>query len=292
MDGKLVAWDKAKIHPITHTFHYGGGAFEGIRFYKTSDGPAIFRLKEHTNRLIYSAKTIGMKPIYTKKQINDAIIATVKANNLDKGYIRPLFYYGYGKMGLDPRGCPVNLLIAAWPWGAYLGTKPVKCKISSFIRIHPDSTFSEAKLCGHYVNSILASLDIHSKGYDEAILLDYKGNVAEGPGENIFIVKKGTLITPPKGNILAGITRDSLFEIAKNEGIKVVEKNISKKQLLEADEAFFSGTAAEVSSISHINNNKIGNGKIGPITQLLKKIFTKAINGEIPKYNKWLTTIK
>lgn len=292
MDGKFVSWNKAKIHPITHTFHYGGGAFEGIRFYKTAGGTAIFRLKEHTNRLFYSANCIGMKVPYSKKEVNEAIISTVKANKLEKGYIRPLFYYGYGKMGLDPRGCPVNLLIAAWPWGAYLGTKPVKCKISSFIRIHPKSTFSEAKLCGHYVNSILASLEIHGKGYDEAILMDYKGYVAEGPGENIFIVKKGILITPKKGNILSGITRDSLFAIAKNEGIKVVEKNINKQELLNADEAFFSGTAAEVSAISHIDDKKIGTGKIGPITFLLKRTFTRAINGELKQYSKWLTPIK
>lgn len=292
MDGKLIPWDKAKIHVLTHTLHYGGGAFEGIRFYDTDKGPAIFRMKEHIDRLFYSADKLSMKIAYTKKQLTDATIKLVKETKLKSGYIRPLIYFGYGKMGLDPRGCPVNVLIAVWPWGAYLGEDPVNCKISSFIRIHPKSTYSEAKLCGHYVNSILSSLEIHSKGYDEAILMDYEGNLAEGPGENIFIVKNGILITPPRGSILAGITRNSLFTIAKHEKIKCIERKITKKQLLNADEAFYTGTAAEISAIATIDKKKIGNGKMGPLTKKFKDLFTDACHGKIPAYKKWLTVVK
>jgi branched-chain amino acid aminotransferase len=272
MDGKLVPWEKANIHVLTHTLHYGGGAFEGIRFYDTDKGPAIFRMKEHMDRLFYSANKLALKTPYSKKQLTDASKKLIKISKLKSGYIRPLIYYGYGKMGLDPRGCPVKTMIAVWPWGAYLGTEPVNCKISNFIRIHPKSTYSEAKLCGHYVNSILASLEIHSKGYDEALLLDYKGNLAEGPGENVFIVKNGKLITPPRGNILAGITRNSIFEIAKNEGIPSKEAIISQKMLFSADEAFYTGT-------------------MGPVTKHLKQIFTKTIHGKLPKYKKWLTIV-
>ncbi len=292
MDGKLIPWDKAKIHILTHTLHYGGGAFEGIRFYNTSNGPAIFRLKEHTNRLFYSAKTIGMKIPFSKAQINEACKDIVSKNKLKEGYIRPLVYYGYGKMGLDPRQCVVNVSIAAWPWGAYLGDKPVTTKISKFMRIHPASTHSDAKLCGHYVNSILASLDVHNQGYGEAILLDYKGNIAEGPGENIFFVKDGKLITPKLGSILGGITRDSIMQIAKDNNIKVQEKTVKPKELLAADEAFFTGTAAEVSPIAKINDKKIGKKPIGPITELLKTTFLKAVKGEEPRYKKWLTLAK
>lgn len=292
MDGKMVPWAKAQIHVLTHTLHYGGGVFEGIRFYNTKKGPAIFRLKEHVDRLFYSAKALEMKIPYTKKEIIDATKEIVAVNKLPSGYIRPLAYFGYGKMGLDPRGCTVNVSIAAWPWGAYLGEDPVKTKISQYMRIHPSSTVTDAKICGHYVNSILASLEVHKKGYDEAILLDHKGHIAEGPGENIFIVKKGTLITPKLGAILAGITRASILQIAHDQGIKVKEQSISKKALLSADEAFFTGTAAEVTPIAKINNKKIGTQPPGPITTELKNIFTQAIHGEIPKYRKWLTFTK
>lgn len=289
MDGKFVPWDKANVHILTHTLHYGGGAFEGIRFYKTKQGPAIFRLKEHINRLFYSAGTIGMKIPFTRPQLNNAIKELIILNKLQEGYIRPLVYYGYGKMGLDPRGCVVNVAIAAWQWGAYLGEKPVTTKTSRFMRIHPKSTNTEAKICGHYANSILASLDVHGQGYGEAILLDHKGNVAEGPGENIFFVKNNELITPKRGNILAGITRESIIEIAKKKGVRVKEKTVKLQEILKADEAFFTGTAAEVSPISHINNKKIGKKSVGPITAILKETFTTIIHGEDPEYKKWLT---
>lgn len=291
MDGKFVPWDKAKVHVLTHTLHYGGGAFEGIRFYKTEKGSAIFRLKEHIDRLFYTCKTLEMKVPYSKKQITDAIKKLIKINKIKEGYIRPIVYFGYGKMGLVPKGAPVNASIIVWPWGAYLGTKPVKTMISSFIRIHPKSTYSDAKICGHYVNSILASLEAYRKGFDEALLLDFKGNLAEGPGENVFIVKNNTLITPPKGAILLGITRDCILTIAKDLKIKTKTSNISKRQLYNADEAFYSGTAAEVSAIKSIDKRKIGKGNMGPITKQLKDNFTKAIRGKIPKYNKWLTPV-
>lgn len=230
-----------------------------------------------------------MKVPYSKKELIDATKKIVTINKLSSGYIRPLVYFGYGKMGLDPRGCPVNVSISAWPWGAYLGEDPVKTKISRYMRIHPSTLVTDAKICGHYVNSIMASLEIHKKGYDEALLLDYKGYLAEGPGENVFIVKKGILLTPPPGTILAGITRASIIEIARDQGIKVKEQRITKKALTSADEAFFTGTAAEVTAIAQIDNRKVGKKPIGPITAQLKNIFTQAIHGEIPHYRKWLT---
>lgn len=292
MDGKMVAWEKAKIHVLTHTLHYSGGVFEGIRFYKTAKGPAIFRLKEHINRLFYSASVLDMKMPFTRTELKEAIIQLIKVNKLEKGYIRPLVYYGYKKMGLDPRGCPVKIAIIAWPWGAYLGDKPVSTNISSYMRIHPNTTKADAKICGNYTNSILASLESHKKGYDEALLFDHKGYLAEGPGENVFIVRKGTLITPPKGTILLGITRNSIIEIAQKEKIPVKEQNITKKMLLSADEAFFTGTAAEVSPIAMVNKKKIGKQPMGPMTGFFQELFTKITHGEVQDYKKWLTLIQ
>lgn len=300
MNPKLKVWmdevvkplPEAHIGVLTHTFHYGGGAFEGIRFYETEQGVAIFRLQEHLKRLFYSAKCIGMKIPYNAQQLSEAIKKIITVNKLKSGYIRPIAYYGDEHLGLHPKGCKVHIAIAAWPWGTYLGTKPVKVKISSFIRIHPKSTYTEAKLCGNYVNSILASMEAIKDHCDEAVLLDYKGNVAEGPGENIFIVKKGILLTPKRGNILKGITRDSILKIAKKYGIPAKEKIISKRALLNADEAFYSGTAAQISAISTIDGKKIGTGKIGPVTKSLQKILTRAVHGEMKGYRKWLTLVK
>lgn len=291
MDGRFVSWKEAKIHILTHTFHYGGGAFEGIRFYQTKYGRAIFRLQDHLDRLYHSAACLKMKVPYTQKDMKKAIIKLIQINKMKEGYIRPIIYYGYGHMGVSPLGNPVNVAIILWQWDRYLGTKPVRAKISPFIRIHPKSTFPEAKICGHYVNSILASIDAHSNGYDEAILLDYKGNVAEGPGENIFIVKNNTLVTPPLDNILNGITRRSIIEIAKKEKIRVKEKKISKRVLLKADEVFYSGTAAEISPLMSINDTNIKKPVPGLITKKMKMIFTKAVHAEIPAYHKWLTFI-
>lgn len=290
--GKIYRWNKANINVLTHTFHYGGGVFEGIRFYETEEGPAIFRLKEHLNRLFYSASCLGMKIPYSRAEILKAIKLVIKKNRLKSGYIRPIVYFGSEHMGIHPKGLQIHLAIAAWAWGAYLGSKPAKTKISSIMRIHPKTTFHEAKICGHYVNSILASMEAVKAGCNEAILLDYRGNVAEGPGENIFIVKNGVLLTPAPGNILRGITRASILEIAKDNHIKSKETIMPVKMLTSADEAFYSGTAAQISAIGSIDGKKIGNGKMGPVTTKLAEIYASAVRGKIKKYHKWLTFIK
>jgi len=291
MDGKFVKWKDAKIHVITHTFHYGGGVFEGIRFYETDKGPAIFRLKDHTDRLFRSAKAFEMDVPFTKEEINKATLETIKINKLKAGYIRPIIFFGYGKMGLNPKGAPVNVSIAVWPWGAYLGEEAVKVKIPKIIRIHPQTTDPNAKICGNYANSILASLEIKREGYDEALLLDYKGNIAEGPGENIFLVKQGKIFTPPLGNVLPGITRKSVIQIAKDEGIGIEEKIITVDEVKNADELFFTGTAAEVTPIKQVDKTTIGNGKIGPITKKLQQIFLDVVHGKNEKYKNWLSYV-
>jgi branched-chain amino acid aminotransferase len=291
MDGKLVPWKDAKIHVLTHSLHYGSAVFEGIRFYEAENHkPAIFRLKEHVARLFNSAKAFNMKVPFSHEQIEKAIIETVKINEIKSGYIRPLIYFGYGKMGLGLAGAPVNVSIACWPWGAYLGEKPVRVKISEFMRIHPKSSVMHAKISGHYENSILASEEIHAKGYDEALLLDFEGNIAEGPGENLFIVKDNKLITPQLGKILAGITRDSIIKIAKDQSIEVQEKILKPSEVYSADEAFFTGTAAEVTSIESVDDKKMKTAP-GPITSKLKQIYSEAISGKIKKYESWLSYV-
>lgn len=291
MDGKLVKWNEAKIHVLTHTMHYGAGVFEGERFYETDKGPAVFRLKEHTDRLFRSAESFEMKIPFSKEEINKATLETIKANNIPSGYIRPIAFFGYGKMGLNPKGAPVNVSIAVWPWGAYLGEEAVRVKIPKIIRTHPGTTDPHAKISGNYANSILASLEIKRAGYDEALLLDYKGNIAEGPGENIFIVKDVKLFTPLLGNVLPGITRMSIIQIAKDNGIKVEEKVITVDEVKKADELFFTGTAAEVTAIKQVDETLIGNGKMGQITSRLKKIFLEAVHGKSEKYKSWLTYV-
>lgn len=290
MDGKMVAWEEAKTHVLTHTLHYSGGAFEGIRFYETEQGSAIFRLPEHLKRLYYSASCLDIKIKYTPEQLTEAIFKLIKKNKIKEGYIRPLAYYGYGKMGLDTRGAPSNIAIACWPWGAYLEKKAIRAQISSFIRIHQKSTFVEAKLCGHYLNSIVSGMEAHKNGYDEAILMDYKGNVAEGPGENIFIVKNKVLMTPKRGSILPGITRDSILKIAKDLKLKTKECTITKKTLMNADEIFYTGTAIEVAPIMVINKKKFI--KKNTISDQLKKTYYDVVRGKNNRYTKWLTFIK
>ncbi|MFA6458423.1 MAG: branched-chain amino acid transaminase [Patescibacteria group bacterium] len=292
LNGQMVAWQNAQIHVLAHALHYGSGVFEGIRFYATKNGPAIFRLKEHVARLFYSAKALEMKIPYSQKEVAAAIVATVRANKISAGYIRPLAFFDYGKMGLNPVGAPVSLAVACWPWDSYLGGKPIRVKTSKFIRLHPDSVVGDAKVCGHYVNSILASLEIKKAKYDEALFLDYRGFVAEGPGENIFFLKKGVLHTPRLGSILAGITRDAVFSIAKDLGVKTEEGNFKLKDFHTADEVFFTGTAAEVQPIGSLDDKKIGDGKIGPFTTKLRATFLAAVAGEIPKYKRWLTFVK
>ncbi len=288
MDGKIVPWGDAKIHVLTHSLHYGSAVFEGIRFYETEEGPAIFRLKDHIARLFYSANTIKMRIPFSEDEISSAIIETVKVNEISTGYIRPLAYYGYGKMGLRPTGSPVNLSIAVWPWDSYLGTNPIKVKTSSYMRIHPKSTSMEAKITGNYINSIFAGVDAISSGYGEALLLDFEGNVAEGPGENIFIVKNDILYTPPAGKILTGITRESLMIIAKDFEISVQEKQLKVGDIYDADEAFFSGTAAEVAPIASLDDHSM-KYPFGPITKKLHDTYLSAVKGKNEKYKNWLT---
>lgn len=290
-NGKIVDWDDAKVHVLAHSLHYGSGVFEGIRFYETTRGPAVFRLTEHVDRLFYSATQCRMQPEFTKEEIATAIINLIATNKLTQGYVRPLAYFDYGKLGLDPRGCVTKIAIATYPWGAYLGDKPARCKISSYIRIHPQSTCASAKICGHYVNSIMARLELDAR-HDEAILLDHEGYLAEGSGENIFLVKDGVLLTPALGNILPGITRATTLAIAQNLGIPTVERKILPEELFAADEAFLTGTAAEITPIGTVDERPIGNGNMGPITQKLKEIFHEATTGKLADYLSWLTFVE
>jgi len=289
MDGKLVKWKDAKIHVLTHTLHYGAGVFEGIRFYRTDDGSAVFRLKDHVERLFYSSKILGMKIPFTMEQISMAVIKTVKANNLKEGYIRPIVYFGYGNMGVHPKNVPVRCAIAVWSEGMRIAKDALSVKTSKYLRIHPRSTHPEAKIIGHYVNSILAGQEAHKAGYDEALLLDYKGNVAEGSIENIFIVKHNRIYTPSPETILAGITRNSLIEIAKDEGYKVSEKALALDEVKNAEEAFFCATGVEIVAIKKIDSSVIGDGNLGPVTKKLRQLFFDAVHGKISKYRKWLT---
>jgi len=233
-----------------------------------------------------------MEVPFSKEEINKATIETIKANKINAGYIRPIIFFGYGKMGLNPKGAPVNVSIAVWPWGSYLGEEAVKVKIPKVIRIHPGTTDPDAKICGNYANSILASLEIKKQGYDEALLLDYKGNIAEGPGENLFVVQNGKIFTPPLGNILPGITRRSVMQIAKDECLEVEEKVITVDEVKNADELFFTGTAAEVTAIKQVDDTTIGNGEVGPVSAKLKKIYLDAVHGKNEKYKDWLTYVK
>jgi len=292
-NGKFVKWEKAKIHVLSHGLHYGSGVFEGIRCYKTSKGPAIFRLKEHLERFFYSASCLEMKIPFSKEKVEKAILKTIKINKVKECYIRPIAFFGYGKMGLNPIGAPVNLAIAVWPWPAYLGgEKPVTVKISKYQRLTPQSIIPEAKICGYYINSIFASLDSQKSGFDEALLLDAQGYVAEGPGENIFMVKNRQLSTPALGAILPGITRDSCKEIAKDLNLSVKEKLITPQEIKSADEVFFTGTAAEICPIGKIDETLINQGKIGEITKKIKDIYQRIVHGQEKKYLKWLTFVK
>lgn len=291
MDGEIVKWEEASIHILNHSLHYGSAVFEGIRFYECVDGRvAVFRLDEHIDRLFHSATVMRMKVNYSHEDIKNAIVKLIKKTKLKSGYIRPLIYYGYGKMGLSIIGAPVNVMIAVWPWGSYLGEKAVRVKISEFIRPHPQSTDISAKISGNYHNSILAGEEARTLGYDEALLLDFNGNVAEGPGENIFFVTGGKLITPNKGSILPGITRDSIISIARDNNIEVEEKDISPDEAIEMDEAFFVGTAAEVSSIDSLDGTSLKESN-GPMTTMLKNAYLDIAKGNNQRYHSWLTFV-
>lgn len=297
MDGKFVEWGKADVHVLTHTLHYGLGVFEGIRCYKTVKGPAVFRLSDHIKRLENSAKLAGIKLPYSVNDLTTATKETIKANGVQECYIRPIAYYGYGVMGLNPEGSPVNMAIAVWLWGTYLGEEGlesgVRAKISPWVKMHPRILPPQAKLVANYANSILAKVDALNSGYDEAILLNIEGYIAEGPGENVFVVNGGKLTTPPvSSGALAGITRDSIIKIARDEKIEFEERNFKPDELYAADEAFFTGTAAEVTPIREVDGKPIGDGKRGPITEKLQRIFFNVVRGKEPKYEPWLDYVR
>lgn len=296
MDGSFVRWDDANVHILTHTLHYGLGVFEGIRCYNTPKGPAIFKLDEHIKRLFKSAHIFLMEIPFSQNEIKKAVIETVRVNKLKECYIRPIVYIGYGAMGLYPKGNPIRVAIAVWPWGAYLGEegleKGIRVKVSSFIRNHVDSAMTRGKVCGYYVNSQLAKKEAISCGYDEALLLDTEGYVSEGSGENIFIVRDGTLKTTPLTSILEGITRDSVITIAKDSGIEVKEERFTRDEAYIADEAFFTGTAAEITPIRELDGRIIGEGKAGKITKKIQDSFFSIVKGKNKKYQSWLTYVK
>ncbi len=290
-NGQFVNWEDAKVHILTHTLHYGGGAFEGIRFYETNNGAAIFKLGEHIDRLIFSAKALAMQLPYTKDELINVCKELLKKNEIKEGYIRPIAFYGYGTMTVNPVGASTEVAIACWPWGAYLPHPLLKVKTSKYIRIHPQSTVAEAKLCGHYINCILANLELRGTEYHEAIFLTTDNLITEGSGENFFIIKNGTLYTPKLGWILPGITRDTLLELARFHAIPIVEKDLTLDDAYTADEAFFTGTAAEVTPIYSIDQHVIKDGHIGPITQKLQKHYHDVVRGNDSNFIKHLTFV-
>lgn len=296
LNGKFVDWKDANIHLLTHALHYGSAVFEGIRCYDTPKGPAVFRLKDHVKRLFGSAHIFGMEIPYSQKDLVNAILELIKLNKIKECYIRPIAYYGYGKMGLNPIGAKVDVGIAVWPWGAYLGEDGVKngirMKISSLSRHHINSMPTKAKVSGNYVNSIMAKVEAVKGGYEEAILLDTNGYVSECTGENIFIVRNGALITPPKENILEGITRDSIIQIAEDFKVPFEEDMFTRDQLYLADEAFLTGTAAEITPIREVDDRKIGEGKPGAVTKKLQSKYYEIIHGKDSKYFEWLDFVE
>ena len=297
MDGQMVDWRDAKIHVLTHTLHYGCGAFEGVRAYKGDNGAtAIFRLKEHTERLFNSAKILRMAIPFTQEQVNQAQIDVIRENRLESGYLRPLTWIGDRKLGVSPKGNTIHLMVAAWPWGAYLGEegmqRGIRVKTSSYTRHHVNITMTQAKAVSNYSNSILANMEATDDGYDEALLLDASGFVSEGAGENVFIVKKGVVYTPDlSAGALNGITRDTVLHICKDLGLELVQKRITRDEVYIADEAFFSGTAAEVTPIRELDRIELGSGSRGPITEKIQNAFFDIVNGRNPKYAHWLTQV-
>ncbi|WP_341643938.1 branched-chain amino acid transaminase [Thauera sp. SDU_THAU2] len=294
-DGKLVPWREATTHVLTHSLHYGLAVFEGVRAYNTAKGTAIFRLAEHTQRLINSAKIYMMDIPYSKDELMEAQKEVVRANKLESCYLRPLAFYGSEKMGISTRGSTVHVAIAAWPWGAYLGEdgleKGIRVKTSSYTRHHVNSTMPRAKLAGTYPNSILANLEVTKMGYDEALLLDNQGFVAEGAGENLFIVKDGRIYEPEIASALTGITRDSIITVAREFGYEFSSKRLTRDDVYLADEAFFTGTAAEVTPIRELDDRIIGEGKRGPVTTRLQARFFDIVNGRAPEYEHWLAYV-
>ena len=295
MNGSFVKWDDAKVHILTHSLHYATAVFEGIRCYKTDGGSAVFRLREHVDRLFDSAHIYQIEMPFTREAINGAILETIRVNNIDACYIRPLVHIGYGAMGVFPKENPVQVSIAVWPWGSYLGEEGLKngirVKISSFIRPHVNATMVRSKTTANYANGLLAKREALKDGYDEAMLLDTEGYVAEGSGENVFMVRKGIIKTPPLTSILEGITRETIIQLAAERGMRVVEERFTRDELYIADEAFFSGTAAEITPIREIDNRTIGTGKPGPVTKQLQAAFFDIVHGRDNKHEEWLTYV-
>jgi len=294
-DGKLVPWRDATTHVLTHSLHYGLAVFEGVRAYKTAAGTGIFRLKEHTDRLFNSAKVFMMEMPYSREQLMEAQREVVRANKLESCYLRPLAFYGSEKMGVSPKGASVHVSIAAWPWGAYLGEegllKGIRVKTSSFQRHHINVSMVRTKTSGHYVNSILANMEATRDGYDEALLLDTQGFVAEGAGENLFIVKDGQLVEPEMVSGLTGITRATVIEIARDLSLTVASRPMTRDDVYLADEAFFTGTAAEITPIRELDGRAIGAGRRGPVTERIQNLFFDVVNGRAEKYRHWLTLV-
>jgi len=295
LDGEMVPWREAKVHVLTHTLHYGMGVFEGVRAYKTDKGAAIFRLQDHTDRLFRSAKILGMKMPFDKDTINEAQLASVRENNLDSAYIRPMCFYGSEGMGLRADNLNTHVMVAAWDWGSYLGVdgmeKGIRIKTSSFTRHHVNITMCKAKSNGNYINSMMALQEALTDGYDEALLLDVDGFVAEGSGENIFIVRDGVIYTPELTSALEGITRDTILALADELGLDVLVKRITRDEVYVADEAFFTGTAAEVTPIRELDNRPIGNGGRGPITEKLQTLYFDVVHGRHEGYQDWLAPV-
>ncbi len=295
-DGELVPWRNATTHVLTHTLHYGMGVFEGVRAYNTPQGTAIFRLEAHTDRLFDSAHIMGMKIPYSKDEINEATRAAVRENNLESAYIRPMVFYGSEAMGLRASGLKVQVIVAAWNWGAYMGDEAlqvgIKVRTSSFTRHHVNISMTRAKANGNYINSMLALQEAISGGADEAMLLDPEGYVAEGSGENIFLVKNGVIYTPEVTSCLNGITRNTILTLAAEHGIEVVEKRITRDEVYIADEAFFTGTAAEVTPIREIDGRQIGAGRRGPVTETLQTAYFDLVTGKTSDHAEWRTLVK
>jgi branched-chain amino acid aminotransferase len=297
LDGEFVDWDDAKIHVLTHSFHYGLAAFEGIRAYKRADGATyVFRLREHIDRLFDSCKMCLLKPEFTREQVVAACCETLRTNGMSDGYLRPMVFIGEGAMGIYAPTNPVRTMVAAWKWGAYLGEEAlrngIRAKMSSFARLHVNVNLAKAKVTGQYTNSVLAKREAKLGGYDEAILLDASGYVSEGSGENIFVVRKGIIYTPDLScSILEGITRDSVITLAREAGLTVVEERITRDQLWLADEVFFTGTAAEVTPVREVDNRTVGDGTVGPITKRVQARFFEVARGNDTSHPEWLTRI-
>jgi branched-chain amino acid aminotransferase len=295
-DGELVPWREANTHVLTHSLHYGMGVFEGVRAYNTPDGTAIFRLQAHTDRLFDSAHIMGMKIPFTKEEINEATRAAVRENGLESAYIRPLAFYGSEGMGIRADNLKVHVVIAAWHWGAYMGDEAlergIKIRTSSFTRHHVNISMTRAKASGHYINSMLALQEAVSAGADEALLLDPEGYVAEGSGENVFIVKNGVIYTPEVTACLNGITRNTVLTLARELGVEIVEKRITRDEVYIADEAFFTGTAAEVTPIRELDGRQIGAGRRGPVTEKLQKAYFDLVTGKTAAHAEWRTLVK